>query len=70
MKESYEERRKNGGFTDEQIAAIKDAILASIYQEIGKSLVRKVLWIGGAIILAIFTWLAGAGHIKIPGTTE
>ena len=32
MKESYEERRKNGGFTDEQIAAIKDAILASIYQ--------------------------------------
>ncbi len=70
MKESYEERRKNGGFTDEQIAAIKDAILASIYQEIGKSLVRKVLWIGGAILLAIFTWLAGAGHIKIPGTTE
>jgi hypothetical protein len=70
MKESYEERRKNGGFTDEQIAAIKDAILASIYQEIGKSLVRKVLWIGGTIILAIFTWLAGAGHIKIPGTTE
>ena len=70
MKESYEERRKNGGFTDEQIAAIKDAILASIYQEIGKSLVRKVLWIGGAILLAIFTWRAGEGHIKIPGTTE
>lgn len=70
MKESYEERRKNGGFTDEQIAAIKDAILSSIYEEIGKSLVRKVLWIGGAILLAIFTWLAGAGHIKIPGTTE
>jgi hypothetical protein len=70
MKENYEERRKNGGFTDEQIDAIKEAILASIYQEIGKSLVRKALWLGGAIILAIGSWLAGSGHIKIPGASD
>lgn len=64
------DRRKNGGLSDEQVETIKNAILDSIYQEIGKSVVRKTLWAGGAVILALFAWLTGAGHIKIPGTTE
>ncbi len=64
------ERRKNGGLTDEQVEAIKSAILDSIYKEIGKSAVRWALWVGGSILLAIGGWLAGAGHIKIPGASE
>jgi hypothetical protein len=64
------ERRKNGGLTDEQVEAIKQAILDSIYQEIGKSLVRKAVWAIGILITAAFAWLAGAGHIKIPGASN
>lgn len=57
------DRRKNGGLTDEQVEAIKQAILDSIYQEIGRSLVKKALWALGAIILAAVAWLHGAGKI-------
>ena len=66
------DRRKNGGLSDDQVEAIKDAILASIYQEIGKSIVRKAVWAGGVILAALLAWLAGAGHIsfKVPGATE
>ena len=70
MEEEQKERRKNGGLSDEQIAAIKQAILDSIYQEIGKSLVKKLLWAVGVIVLAALAWLHGAGSIKIPGATE
>ena len=70
-KNEIEDRRKNGGLTDEQIEKIKQAILDSIYQEIGKSLVRKLVWTVGAIILAGAAWLHGAGWIKLPpGTAE
>ena len=61
------ERRKNGGLTDEQVEAIKQAILDSVYQEIGKSLVSKLLWAGGAVALAVVSWLHGSGAIRIFG---
>lgn len=56
------ERRKNGGLTDDQIEAIKDAVLASVYEDIGRSLVKKALWAIGAI-LAGFLGFVGADHI-------
>ena len=62
------ERRKNGGLSDGQIEAIKQAILDSIYQEIGKSLVKKLLWLGGACILALAAWLHGSGKLPFTGT--
>jgi hypothetical protein len=66
-----ENRRKNGGLSDEQVEAVKNAILESIYKEIGRSVVKWGLWVGGSILLALGGWLAGAGHIfKIPGSTE
>ena len=64
------ERRKNGGLTEKQVEAIRDAILDSVYKEIGKSTVKWILWVGGSIALAISGWFAGAGHFKIPGASD
>lgn len=60
-----DDRRKHGGLTDEQIDEIREAILASIYEEIGRSIVRKILWYGGTIILALLAWFGYSGHVKI-----
>jgi hypothetical protein len=58
------ERRRNGGLSDEQIDAIKEQIMASVYEDIGRSLVKKVLWILGALLAALLGWLAAKGYIK------
>jgi len=60
-----ERRSSNGGLTDEQVEAIKDAILASIYEEIGRSIVKKVLWASGAVLIALLTWLTAKGYISV-----
>lgn len=59
-----EERRKNGGMSQEQIEAIRDAVLASVYEDIGRSLVKKILWAAGAVLAAVSTWLV-ANHVII-----
>ena len=59
-----EERRKNVWLTDEQIDAIRERILASVYEDIGRSLVKKILWIVGALLVALLSWLAAKGYIK------
>ena len=57
--EQATERRKNSGLSPEQVEAIKEAILASIYEDIGRSIVRKVLWALGALALIFLAWIAG-----------
>ena len=59
-----EERRKNAWLTDEQIEIIRERILASVYEDIGRSLVKKILWILGALLVALLSWLAAKGYIK------
>ena len=58
------ERRKNSGLTDEQLQAIREAILRSIYEDIGRSIVKKVLWALGAVLFALYSWFAVKGYIK------
>ena len=58
------ERRKNAGLSDEQIEAIREAILASVYEDIGRSLVKKAIWVLGAVFAALLTWLAAKGYIS------
>ena len=60
-----EERRKIPAFTPDEIESIKKQLLESIYADIGKSIVRKVLWIFGAMAVAASAWLAGKGFIKL-----
>ena len=57
------ERRKP--FTSEEIDTIKAQLLESIYADIGKSVVKKLLWIFGAVVLAAFAWLSAKGHIRL-----
>lgn len=59
------ERRRNGGLTDEQVEVIKKAIIASIYQDIGKSLVKKAIWAGGAVLIVVAAWLIGGKPLVI-----
>ena len=51
-------------FSDEEIEAIKERILASVYEDIGRSLVKKVLWVGGTLLLALLAWLTAKGYVK------
>lgn len=61
------ENERRRPLTDKEIEHVKDQLLESIYADIGKSIVKKVAWVFGAILLALAAWLTGAGHIKIGG---
>lgn len=49
--------------TPEQLEAIKQQLLDSIYADIGKSVVKKVLWITGASFVALVAWSKAHGII-------
>jgi len=57
-----ESRRR---LSDQEIEEIKKQLLDSIYADIGKSVIKKVLWVGGIVLLAVFAWLAKDGKINI-----
>ena len=60
-----EPERRRSSLSADDIEAIKKQILDSVYADIGKSIVTKLLWIGGAVLTALFAWLSIKGHIKI-----
>ena len=46
------------------VEAIRDGILASVYEDIGRSLVKKALWVVGIVFTALLAWLAAKGYVK------
>lgn len=62
-----EERRKTVELSDDQIERIAEraaeVALSKVYQQIGKSVVQKILWVVGAASLALFAWLNGSGKV-------
>lgn len=50
-------------FTEAELQEIKDRLLESIYADIGKSIVKKFLWVTGAVCAAAIAWLAGSGRL-------
>ena len=71
MSDSYPgpERRHNGvQLSEAQIDAIADRAadraLEKVYTTIGRSVVRKALWVIGAGVIALLAWLAGTGGLK------
>lgn len=54
--------------TEEEIDHIAqkaaEKALNLVYQEVGKSLVRKVAWALGLVLLGVLTWLGAKGMIK------
>lgn len=63
QKESDDEKRKP--LTDEEVETIKEQLLESIYADIGKSIVKKFLWVAGAVVVGAFTALTALGNIKL-----
>jgi len=53
------ERRKK--LTPAEIEDIKQQLLDSIYADIGKSVVKKFLWVAGSVGAAAFAWLNWPG---------
>ena len=43
--------------SDAELEEIKNQLLDSIYKDIGKSVVKKLLWLVGAIGAALVAWL-------------
>lgn len=62
-----DEQQKQGlhNLTDEELEILRERLLESIYTDIGKSVVSKILWVFGAIGFAAFAWLTAHGFIKI-----
>jgi len=52
--------------SDQELESIKKQLLDSIYADIGKSVVKKILWIGGAILLALYAWMKAHGFEGVP----
>lgn len=44
--------------TPEEIDQLKELLLESIYADIGRNIVKKVLWISAAAASALFIWLS------------
>lgn len=57
-----------GGLTEDEIAHISDdaakKALNIIYQEIGKSVLRKAAWLLGVALLSLIAWLGGKDLLK------
>lgn len=62
------ERRKATGFTEEELDAIADRAaeraLAKVYEQIGRSVVTKFLWVAGVAVVAIVVWVKGGALFK------
>lgn len=59
------ERRRP--LTEEEVETIKNQLLDSIYADIGKSVVKKFIWIIGVVGLTTLATLTAIGKIKIGG---
>ena len=64
QEEPDKEPRTNGQLSHEDIERIKEAVLASVYEDIGRSVVKKFLWVAGSVLAALLGWAYATGHIK------
>lgn len=48
-----------------EVESIKRQLLESIYADIGKSIVKKFLWVVGTVGIALLTGLSAAGKLKL-----
>lgn len=62
-----EDRKPFGGLTPDEVDSIAEKAaekaINKVYQEIGKSVAKKILWFVGAASLALLAWLAGTGKV-------
>jgi hypothetical protein len=65
--EERENERRRRPFTDEEVAAIRAQLLNSVYADIGKAAVKKLLQFAGAVFGASLVALTVSGNIKWGG---
>lgn len=57
-----------GGLTEHEIEAIAERAaqraLQHVYAEVGKSVLKKLMWAIGTIATVVLMWLAGNGYLK------
>jgi hypothetical protein len=55
--------------TEEQMDMIAERAarkaLEIVYAEVGKSVLKKLAWLVGIIVVGIAMWLAGKGHLPV-----
>lgn len=59
-------------YVDNRIDARMEAIaelaakkaLDHVYAEVGRGILRKLTWLVGVAVIALLSWLAGAGYVK------
>ena len=56
--------------TDAQIDEIAEKAaeraFQKIYQNVGKSVLTKLTWMVGAVVVGLFMWLGGNGTVSLP----
>jgi hypothetical protein len=61
------ERRQFHPLSEEQMDAIAERAAKKaidlVYQEVGRSVIKKILWVVGIGTVALLTWLAKDGRI-------
>jgi hypothetical protein len=63
-----DERKPFGGLTEAEIDAIAERAakraLQQVYAEVGQSVLRKLAWLIGTVIIGLALWLAGKGALQ------
>lgn len=63
MAENNKNVTKISSLTPEELQELRDLLLETIYADIGRSIVKKAIWVGGAILLALYAFLVGKGYV-------
>jgi hypothetical protein len=50
---------------EDLVGRISQRVMDKCYQDIGRSVVNKTLWVIGLVSVSLLIWLAGAGKLKI-----
>lgn len=60
-----QDEKRSPVISEEQFEAIAERAaeraLAKVYEQIGRSIVTKILWVVGAAALAVAAWMKGSG---------
>ncbi len=60
-------RRPFGGLSEDEVENIVERVTARVvqnfYQEVGKNVVSKILWVIGLGTVVLFTWLGLTGKL-------
>ena len=67
MNELEDFDRRRSRFTPDDIEEIANAaaerVLDKIYNEVGKSVIKRLAWLAGAALIGVFMWLSSKGDI-------